>query len=234
MNIKILFFGFIFITSCEVYKVPLNQLNKLEPVVIYETTEDYINKKPMNVEAGILIATKSHQHVDLKGIFNINTGQKINKASSAWAIEYKNDIYFNLGYSNDLNHWETFIKFDIIGKYCISIIDDNSPNILKSTSSSAYGGGLTGVLIAESNKWGKNWKDKDGNKKKILLINTQEILKKSLRRNASSLGNYMTKKQFEIIIDEAKVLVTDENVKKIEFEKVLEIIKIANNNAKTQ
>lgn len=79
-------------------------------------------------------------------------------------MEYGDENYFNLGYSTDFNQWSSYGKFDIEGKYAAIIIDHNSPNILKFTGN-AYGGGLTGALIAESLKWNKNWKDKNGIKK---------------------------------------------------------------------
>lgn len=213
--------------SCGVKKIPLNELHTLEAVKLYETTEQYLKEQPMNVDAGVLLKDQSDQHISIKGIFDKKTGEKIDRGISAWALEYKDENYFNLGYSTDVNHWNSYAKMDIEGRYSAIIIDDNSPNILKTTGNT-YGGGLTGGLIAESLKWNKNWKDKNGNKKKILFIDTRDISSKQLNRNASSHGNYLTRKQFQQLIDETGISVPEEKIKDIEFEKVLEIIETAN------
>lgn len=215
------------LASCGVQRIPLNELDTLEPVTLYETTSDYLNKKPMQVDAGILVKDQSTQHITIKGIFNRKTGEKIDTAILAWAMEHGDHNYFNLGYSTDLNHWNSYAKFDIEGKYSAVIIDDNSPYVLKTTGNS-YGGGIAGGLIAESLKWNKNWKDKNGVKKKILFIDTQDISPKKLNRNASSHGDYLTRKQFEKLMEETNMNFSEEKIKDIEFEKVVEIIKAAN------
>ncbi len=222
-----LLLSLLILTSCGIQKVPLTELHTLEPVKLYETTNDFINNQSKILNAGILVKDKSNQHITIKGVFDLNTGEKIKKGISAWAIEYNEGHYFNLGYSSDVNHWNSFAKFDVQGKYCSIIIDDNSPTILKTTSNT-YGGGLAGVLMGESLKWGKNWKDKNGNKKRLLFIDTEDVSRKNGLRNQSSLGNYLTKKQFKKILEETKTTLTDEKIRNIEFEMVLEIIKTAN------
>lgn len=222
-----LLFTILLLVSCGVKKVPQNELGLLKPVKLYETTETFQNNHPMDVNAGVLLKDQSDQHITIKGIFDLKTGEKIDKGISAWAMEFNGENYFNLGYSTDVNHWSSYSKFDVEGKYSLVIIDDNSPDILKRTSNS-YGGGLTGALIAESLKWGKNWKDSDGVKKKILLIDSGDISRAAGNRNRSSHGNYMTRKQFQKILDETGTSLTEGKIKDIEFEKVLEIIEMAN------
>lgn len=107
-------------------KIPLHELSTLDPVKLYETTTDYIKKQPMNLNAGVLIKDKSDQHITIKGIYDLKTGEKIDRGISAWALEYNDSNYFNLGYSTDLNNWNSYAKFDIEGKYSAVIIDDNS------------------------------------------------------------------------------------------------------------
>lgn len=218
---------FLFLTSCGVQKVPLDEIHTLEPVKLYKTSMDFRNKQPMEKEFGVLIKDKSNQHLKTKGIFDLKTGEKVKRGASAWAIEYKNERYFNLGYSNDLNHWGSYAKFDIEGKYCAIIIDNNSPYILQSTSQT-YGGGLTGTLTAESLKWGKNWKDKDGNKIRLLFIDTENIQGKMLSRHESALGDYFTRRLCEFLLEETESLLTYKKIKDIEFEKIIELIKLAN------
>ncbi|GAB7256487.1 hypothetical protein [Polaribacter sp. OB-PA-B3] len=213
-------------TSCGIQKIPSTELHTLEPAKLYETTEDYISNK--SVEAGILIKERSNQHIKIKGVFDLNTGIKIKRGMSAWIIEYNGNKYFNLGYSGDVNHWNYFGKLDIEGKYCAIIIDKNSPNILKSSSNN-YGGGLAGVLIGESSKWNKNWKDENGEKKKILFIDTENIRQKNANRNIGSLGDYLTRKQLQEITNEIGLNLSDTEIKNIMFEKIIQILKTENN-----
>ena len=77
------------LASCGVQKIPSNELNTLDAVTLYETTTDYLNKKPMEVDAGVLIKDQSNKHITIKGIFDRKTGEKIDKAISAWALEYR-------------------------------------------------------------------------------------------------------------------------------------------------
>lgn len=222
-----LIFALLLLTSCGVQKVPLNELHTLEPVKLYETSNDFLNKKPMKNELGVLVKDKGNQHITTKGVFDLTTGVRSKKGISAWAIEYNDNLYFNLGYSTDVNHWGSYARFDIEGKYCAIIIDDNSPYILKSTSQS-YGGGLAGVLIAESLKWGKNWKDENGSKKRLLFIDTEDVQNQMMNRNESAHGNYFTKKQFKKILDETGTVLTNEKIKDIEFDRIIKLINSAN------
>ncbi len=225
---KIIFFlSIITFTSCEVQKLAVSEVNNLQPITLYETTSDYLLKKPMQVNAGILIKNQSNQHITIKGVYDLKSGIKVKGGSSAWAFEYKGNHYFNLGYSSDVNNWYSYAKLDIDGKYCAVIIDNNSPNVLLTTSTN-YGGGLAGALAVESIKWNKNWKDKNGNKKKILFIDTNMISAKIFNRNTGSLGDYLTRSQLKNLMIKLNIPISDEKIKDIEFERVIEIIEIAN------
>lgn len=231
MKKNILFLMLILLASCGPQKIKLSELHTLEPIKLFETSTDFLNQRAMGTELGVLITDKSDQHITTKGVFDLKTGEVNNKGLSAWAIEYKDERYFNLGYSSDLNHWGSYAKFDIVGTFCVIIIDDDSPHILQSKSQGYYGGGLVGglasALVAESSKWGKNWKDKEGNKKKLLFIDTEKVKPQAMNRNASAHGNYLTKKELEKILEITETTL-EEDIKDIHFEKIIELIKIAN------
>lgn len=205
-------------------KIPLDDL---VPVKLYKTTEDYVNKNPMDINAAVLIKEESRQHIKIKNIYNLNTGKKINKILSAWAIEYKEGLYYNLMYSNDVKHFKSFAKFDIEGRYCAVIVNENSPYILK-TNSNFYGGGVVGVLAKESHKWNKNWVDQYNLKVKILLVDTQDIETGLGVRKKYVLGDYLSRKKLEDILSEMGITLTVEKMKDVKFEKVIEIIERAN------
>lgn len=185
-------------------------------VEIFNTTKDFLDIKSSSAIA--IIRKQSEQHIQISSIINPKTRQKVNRQNSVWVIKHKEDYYFNLFYSQDLNQQKTFVKLDILGKYCAAIIDKNSPNIVK-TSQTYYGGGLTGALIKESSTWGNNWEDKNEEKRKILFINCFNILPMTMAHNKASDGNFLTFNQLKILYPKLK------NAKeKPSFEEVLEII----------
>ena len=223
----VLIIALISLYSCGTQKATVAEIASAKPITLYKTTGDFINNNPMQLNASAIIAYKSDQHITLKSIIDPVTGMRIKNATSAWAIKYNGKNYFNLGYSDDLNNWNSYAKFDIEGKICAIFIDENSPNVLKA-SSTYYGGGLAEVLIKESTKWGKNWKDKNGNKKKILFIDTNKLKVVNGRRNTGSLGNYLTREQLKELIIKHRINFNINNIKEISFEKVVEIIKLIN------
>jgi len=217
--------------ACGPQKATLTEIQTSKPVKLYETTKDYLNNNPMDVHVRAVIKDSSKQHITVKKFIDAETGLKNKKALSAWALNYNGKNYFNLGYSDDVNHWRSYAKFDIEGRYCAIIVDDNSPVVLR-TNGNYYGGGLTGVLISESSKWNKNWKDKNGKKKKIIFIDTQKIKPKLMNRNPGSLGNYLTRRQLKKIIKAYNIDVNTDKIKDVSFEKVIEIINYINSKEK--
>lgn len=224
MKSLILILSLFIFSSGSAQKIPLDDL---VPVKLYKTTEDYVNKKPMSINAAVLIKEESRQHIKIKNIYDLNTGKKINKILSAWAIDYKGEIYFNLSYSNDVNHTKSYAKFDIKGRYCAVIVNENSPYILK-TNSNFYGGGVVGALAKESHKWNKNWVDQYNLKVKILLVDTKDIETDIGVKKKFASGEYLSRKKLEEILTEMGITLTVEKIKDVKFEKVIEIIERAN------
>lgn len=95
MKKTLIFFMLLNLISCGVQKIPLSELHTLEPVKLYETTNDFINNQHMGIDVGVLIKDKSIQHITTKGVFDLKTGEVSKKGGSAWAIEYNNEHYFN-------------------------------------------------------------------------------------------------------------------------------------------
>ena len=102
----------------------------------------------------------------------LNLSNKKDKlASTSWAIYFKDEYWINMRYSKDYQNLEVYVKPKIIGRYSAIIINSETENVIKNGGTN-YGGGLQGVLLKESDKWGKNWEDKNGNKHKILIFDT--------------------------------------------------------------
>lgn len=196
---------------------------KEDKVILYETSVKFMYDIKADFDATAIIKDVGDNYIQIKKIVD-PSNEAIKKWKSYWAVEYANNKYFNLGYSSDLNQWGTYVKFDLIGKYCAIFIDADSRKIV-SGGGNLYGGDLMGVMIAGTHKWGKNWVDANGHKKKILFIDTSYMEAGMFTRNDSSPGNLLTKEKLTEIMGTAY---PDIDVKTISFEKVVDIIKELN------
>lgn len=199
------------------------QVNEI-PITLYETTTDFLEKYKYKDSIIAIVQEQSTNHLKIKNFLYAKDKKKFKKGLSNWAVELNGIKYFNLGYSGDLNNWHYYTRFDVIGKYCLAIISEESPKIIQRGTNN-YGGNLTGILIHASNKWGKNWVDKEGKKKKILFIDSNILEPAGGSRYSSSLGNLLTKDDIERI---SKDKYPDLNISKLSFEEVIELIKKLN------
>lgn len=205
----------VFILHISISQLVYSQF-KESPISLYKTTQDFLNGKKWDGKAIAVIKEEHEKYLLLNQIIDSTLNKPLKQGFSTWAIEYNGEKYFNLAYSTDLNHNKLFVKFDVTGPYCAIFIDRNAPNLLKN-SGTYYGGGLTGVLIKESAKWGKNWKDESGADVKILFVNTSVLLS-----GACSPGNYLTRTYLTQIAKRRGVDL--DNTEEISFEKAKEII----------
>ncbi|HEY0055271.1 MAG TPA: hypothetical protein VGB63_07940 [Pedobacter sp.] len=191
-------------------------------IALYATPSDFVHNRKANVKAIAIIKDESDQHLSLKSIIDSSSRKNIKKVFTAWGLEYNGNKYFNLQHSSDLFHPQVFIKLDIVGRYSVAFIDDNSPKILRSRESTYYGVGLagavTGVLVNESYKWNKNWFDKNGKQKKIIFIDNYEF-------NPKAIGSYLSRVQLKKLLPSTDF---ETRVKEIPFEEIVEIIKSHN------
>ena len=212
---------FLIILALSIHVNSYSQLNEAS-IKLYQTTRDFIKESAWDVDAVALITNESDYHLQIEKIVDSSTRKNIKRGHSVWAIEYKGDKYFNLGYSGDLNRWGLYIKFDIIGRYSVIIIDDNIPFNTK-TDTRNFGGGLEGILIKEASTWGKNWEDESESKKKILFIDTHDLDRNAhFSHNAQcATANYLTKSKLKEIMGER---FPDIDLKEVTFEQAIEII----------
>ena len=194
-------------------------------VDIYKTTDDYILKQYTDTNVSLIVKAIGDNHIQIKKFIDTNTGKTLNNINASWAIVHKGNTYLNLGYTNDLTNWKIFLKFNVEGNnFCASFIDDETPNIVKN-SGSYYGGGLTGVLIKESTKWGKNWTKQDGSKAKILFINLNKQNQPFGSRHKSSMGYFITRKELR---DKLQLEKKDEEIEKMSFEEAITSVRAKN------
>lgn len=194
----------------------------VEPLILFTATREFLNNSAFEGEAFAYVDPISAKHLRIKKIVDKN-GKKLKEGSSAYAIQYKGENYFNLGYSTDLNNWTFYAKFDIVGRYCAIIIDDDTPAVIRKGGSN-YPMGAAGALMKDSVKWGKAWLDKDGKKKRLLFIDTLKYEPESGSRNGGSIGNYLSRSEFMDILTAHKLDIRDRKVKELTFEEVIQLI----------
>lgn len=196
-------------------------------VLLYGNSGDVYYKNP-GTPAIAVIKDSSARHLRVKKFTNLQGG-KLKRSVFTWAIDYNDRMYFNLGYSTDLNNWMVFVPFDIQGKYAVIFIDENSPAIVRRGGSN-YAMGLAGVLANESTKWGKAWIDREGKKRRFLFIDTDDI-QDSLTGNTASHGNYLTRNQLKELCAKNGIELPEMKIKDLPFEEVVELIHTMNRKA---
>lgn len=193
------------------------------PVSLYETTEDFIKNKKRDVNALAIVRQQSNSHIFVKKIVDATTGKKIKKSIISWAIEHNGDFYFNLSHSSDMYQPNVFIKLEITGTYCAAFIDEHSAMIVKSGGINYSATmGLSGVIVSESVKWNKSWKDQYNIKRKVLLINTSLV--NESRKNVE--GNLLSRRQVTKFLGEKYAHL---EAKELTFESIVALIKKMNN-----
>lgn len=191
-----------------------------KPVTYYTNTTNFLDRKEISTVA--IIKSESDRHVRTKLVLNPASTKK-KRGLLPWAIRYNDVDYFNLGYSDDIRHWNMFARFDIVGKFSAIFIDKDSPK--EFFNNTTYGASVAGLLAAESIKWNKAWIDRNGDKKRILLINaTVYIPEDSPRVEDGCLGNYLTKRQLRELIESNKIDIQNKEVDELSFEEVVEVI----------
>jgi hypothetical protein len=189
----------------------------------YVATEDYLldRRAPENPVA--VVKTIGDEYISTKQILDAETRKKSKNASMAWAIVYNDETYFHLRYGYDFKVPFFFVKLDVEGRFCLAIME---PSFLKPMDKQrgSYGGGLTGVLMKDSATWGGNYKDNDGNKKKIIFIDTKNLsISIPYNRSHNAAGLLLTR-------DILKQLIGKDNITKdLSTYTVEEIVEIVEN-----
>jgi hypothetical protein len=134
-------------------------------------------------------------------------------------------VFFNFRYARGIQSPELYVKPDVIGRFCVIYADKETLRQIHSFSNNYYGGGLTGVLIKESEKWGNNWENENKEKIKIFIVDTENLELNHVRgyKNAAwkildnmnineILGLNLSKEQLKVIsLDEIKKIIEDKN-----------------------
>lgn len=72
-----------------------------QPIILYSTTREFLNDNPIKTEAFAVVERLSANHFRIKKFID-ESGKKIKGSTSAFAVKYEGESYFNLFYSSDI------------------------------------------------------------------------------------------------------------------------------------
>jgi hypothetical protein len=196
---------------------------------LYATTEDFLSETFSFENAIVKTWELWDDYIRVKKIIDPDTGKKIKYPNrNPWMIEYKGVQYFNLGYASDVPRKNLFVRLDLEGKRLGALIlDDYKLKLLKLTNSGAYGGGVGGLLMEESEKWGANWKNEKNERCRILIIDFDLLQPEfGIRNENSSWGFFLTKRHLIEIMEWDK---KPKELKDFRLEQVIEYLNQKNN-----
>ncbi len=211
------------------------------PVELYRTTNDFINNEFWTKDCRVILSNElknvnlidsikkygdtlkiKPKFLQIKDFINKKTNQEFSNGRNAWALKYNNDYFVNLGYSVDLTNWDSFIKLDVIGRYCLFFV--SSESYLNDIADNQYGLGLVGVLGNTIGKPKNSFVDKNNKKYSIHFIDTNELHKHGFGSKSFkvSISFLLTKRRLKKIIEKNNL---ELNAKELSFEEVIELFK---------
>jgi hypothetical protein len=200
---------------------------KDKQILYFESTSDYLNNK---LSVDIVIPNKiqfeSDNFLRITKLLDSKTGKKSKQAGFPWAIYTDSTVYFNLRYAKGIQSPELYVKPDVVGRFCVIYANKETLRTINSFSNNYYGGGLTGALIKESEKWGKNWVDETGEKIKIFIVDTKKMELKHMRGYQNAAWKILDIKNIHEILE---LELSNDRLKEISLDEIKYIIEEKNN-----
>jgi hypothetical protein len=120
------------------------------------------------------VVFESEEMLKIPKLIDCKTRKKSVKAGFPWAIYIDSIVYFNFRYGQGILCPELYVKPNVVGRYCVVYANKDYAKQIINYSVNYYGGGLTGALIKESEKWGRNWENQE-EKVKIFIVDTKKL-----------------------------------------------------------
>lgn len=193
-----------------------------EVVSVFATTTDFL----ANTRTEMLMETRDlgESYIITKQFLDTQTGKRIKGAGASWAIKRGEDYYFNMVYSDDILNG-IYVKLNIIGRYCLSILDKKTFNKVKAGSVNPYGVSALGILANSSISWNKALTDSTDSKHYIVFIDTKSIEPRDFPRRESSHANLLSRKKVTEIMKNNNI---EGAAKDLSLEEVVDLIKSEN------
>ncbi len=194
-------------------------------ISFYKSTVDYVNDTPATIKVKPKKITLQEENLlRIPQLLDLSTGKSSKEIGYPWAIVTDSIAYFNFRYSKDLQSPETYIKPDILGRFCVVFAEKEMLRTIASYGPN-YGGGLQGVLISESTKWG-NWVIENDEKIKIFIVDTKNLELNHNKGLQSAKWKILSRNNFNEILE---IDLSKEEINELSIDKVKNIILKKNN-----
>ncbi len=194
-------------------------------ITYYESTTDYKNNTPSDKKVvPKKITLQTEKLIKIPSLIDPNTGKRSKEAGFPWAIVIDSIEYFNFRYSKEIQSLELYVKPDITGRFCVLFADKETLRTI-AANGSFYGGGLQGVLMNESTKWGKNWVSDDDEEIKIFIVDIKNLELNHFRGFQNAAWKILSKNNLNEILEQN---LTKEEINELSVDDIK--IKILNKN----
>lgn len=192
----------------------------------YASTSDYANSTSSEkkvIPKNIILQTEKLIRIPM--LIDQHTEKRSKEAGFPWAISIDSTVYFNLRYSIEMQSPEMYIKPDITGRFCVLFADKETLRTI-AANGSYYGGGLQGVLMNESTKWGKNWVSEDGEEIKIFIVDVENLELNHIKGYRNAAWKILSKNNLNEILEQN---LTKEEIKELSIDDIKDKIQKINN-----
>ncbi len=192
--ISVILFCFTSLTKAQVNEIATHY---------YFSTDDYLNGRLSESEVILVVKRIGDDYIYVKDVLDPLTRKRSKTGMKAWAIEYNGNVFMNLMYSQQTEAAQFYVMIDIKGKFCVAIMEQEFLKSLKEASPDLIMPGLLPSLaVALAESWGTDFADSTGTLKKILIVDTRQILPESKNSpgeflNRSKLKWFLGQKQLD-------------------------------------
>ena len=194
-------------------------------VKLIMSTKDLLNNQVTNDNVLAIVKESGENYLAVKKIIDANTLKKSKPAQMAWAIEFRGEPYFNMKYMDNFIGTDFFVKFDIVGHYCLLWLDMDGFRALEWHRKQEYRTAGGGMLMDDATTWAGSWHDQSGNKYKLFFINTKHLTIILPKKVKNAPGYLFNKSILKSIIGDKP---DDKKIGEYTLEEIREIIREAN------
>lgn len=215
-----------FLSSCATQSITPREGVEVQ---YYLSTLDYFKDQPSRTVYG-KIELKKPDYMKLTGFFDKQSYKRIKKANTAWAVKYKNEVYYNMKYSKHYELTNIYAKHHVQGKISALILNDETSKKLtvrKQNHAAWTLGGIAAALLMDPKTRGINWTDSDGKEAKIIVVNSERRISKHKNGYYNAIGELLSRNNFNILLG---TRYDQMEIDKMMLEEAIEVIKKVNSN----
>lgn len=167
----------------------------------YMYTEDYSTNKKSAGPIDVIVATRGTNYMLVGDCLDPVTNKRLKDGKKIWAIVLNDSLFINMAYSNASTSPGIYVKPEVVGRFCIAVMDQSFVSFHNKNSPNYYGLGLTGAILENSGMWGGTYLDSSGEKKKILFTDTKHLTYVIPNKGKNSGIDFLKPKTLKILAE---------------------------------